>query len=111
MKKLLTALLLTVGLSLVSIHSATAESAGKEITIKGKAECAKCVLGETKTCQNVVQVEKGGKTTTYYLVDNDTSKGFHEQVCKAAKDVTVIGTCKKVDGKLQLTASKIEAAK
>ncbi len=111
MKKLITALALIAGLGLISTAPASAESAGKEITIKGKGLCAKCALSETKTCQTAVQVEKNGKTTTYYLVDNATSKDFHSAICKEAKEISVTGTCKKVDGQLQVTASKIEAVK
>lgn len=97
---------------LAAAFNLSAESAGKEITIKGEGKCAKCVLHETDACQNVVQAtNKEGKKTTYYLVQNDTSKNFHTEICKAAKPVTVTGTCKKVDGKLQVTASKIEATK
>ncbi len=84
----------------------------KEETITGKGLCAKCMLHETDKCQNAIQVEKNGKTTTYYLVDNDVSKSFHhENLCKESKQVTATGTVKKVHDKLELTASKIELAK
>jgi len=48
---------------------------------------------------------------TYYLVRNDVSTKFHENVCKETKKITVTGTVKEVDGKQQLTPSKIELAK
>ena len=70
--------------------------------------CAKCALHEADKCQNTVQVEKDGKKTTYYLVQNDVSKKFHDEICKETKAISVTGTCKKVDGKLQVTASKIQ---
>lgn len=86
--------------------------AKQEITITGKAVCAKCVLHETKDCQNVVQVEKDGKTVNYYLVQNDVSKDFHKNICgNDGEKVTVTGTLATVDGKQTLTATKIEPVK
>ncbi len=84
----------------------------KEITLTGEAKCAKCMLKEGDKCQTVIQVEvKGnGKPVTYYLADNDVAKGFHEDVCKEAKKVTATGTDKKVKGKHEFTAKKIELA-
>jgi len=83
----------------------------KEITITGEAKCGKCALKETDKCQSVIQVEKAGKKTTYYLVDNDVSKKFHKDVCTETKKATATGTNKKVEGKNQFTATKIELAK
>jgi hypothetical protein len=80
-------------------------------TIKGDGKCGKCALKETEKCQNVIQVEKAGKKTTYYLVENKVSKDFHDNVCKETKKVTATGTVKEVDGKKQFTATKIELAK
>jgi heme-binding NEAT domain protein len=59
----------------------------------------------------VIQTTKAGKTTTYYLVDNDVSKAFTEDVCHGAKKVVAKGTIAEVDGKQQLTLSKIDIAK
>jgi RecG-like helicase len=89
----------------------TAFAADKEVTITGEGKCGKCALKETKECQNVVQVEQDGKKMTYYLVQNDVAKKFHPEVCTETKKVKVIGTVKEVDGKQQLTASKIELVK
>jgi hypothetical protein len=84
----------------------------KERTITGEAKCAKCMLKETDKCQTVIQVKgKNDKLTTYYLADNDVSKKFHEAVCEKAKKVTAVGTVKKVDGKNELTVTRIEVAK
>src|ERR1041385_5103323 len=80
-------------------------------TITGDGKCGKCALKETKECQNTVQVKEGDKTVTYYLVQNDVSKEFHEHICKGAKKVKATGTVKEVDGKKQLTATKIELVK
>ena len=84
----------------------------KERTITGEAKCAKCMLKETEKCQTAIQVKgKNDKLVTYYLVDNDVSKKFHETVCEKAKKVTAVGTVKKVDGKNELTVTKIEVVK
>lgn len=83
----------------------------KEVTLSGEGKCAKCSLKETKSCQNVIQVTKDGKTETYYLVQNDVSKKFHENVCQESKKVKATGTVKTVDGKKELTVSKIEVDK
>jgi len=85
--------------------------ADDEKTVTGEGKCAKCALKETDSCQNVVQVMEGNKTVTYYLVHNDVSKKFHENICKETKKITVTGTVKEVDGKQQLTPTKIELAK
>jgi hypothetical protein len=101
-----------IGLFILALAlPALAENKGKEITITGNAKCGKCALKETDKCQNVIQVEKDGKKTTYYLVENDVSKEFHGNVCKETKRATATGTNKKVDGKNQFTATKIELAK
>ena len=96
MKKTLAVLLLLAGFAFGVTFTAQAESKGKEITISGKGCCAKCCLKETDACQNAVTVEKDGKKTVYYLVQNEVSKGFHGNICKEIKAVTATGTCKKV---------------
>jgi len=89
-----------------------AEDAGKEVTITGSMVCGKCTLHETKSCQNVVQVEKDGKTVNYYLKENDVSKAAHEPICGGSSEkVTVTGTVKEKDGKQLMTPTKIEPVK
>jgi RecG-like helicase len=88
-----------------------ARAADESKTITGEGKCAKCALKEKDSCQNVVQVKDGDKTVTYYLVHNDVSKAFHENICKKTEKVTATGTVKKVDGKLELTPTRIEVAK
>lgn len=111
MKKI--ALTLAAGVLLaVSNSKLTAADTGKETTLSGNMVCAKCVLHETKECQNVLQVVDNGKTNNYYLVQNDVSKNFHDQICgTSGEQATVTGTVSKKDGKEVLTASKIDAAK
>lgn len=108
MKKLLTTVLATVAVALALAFNAAAESKGKTLTLSGKGCCAKCCLKEADACQNVLTVEKDGKKTKYYLVQNEVSKGFHSQICETVKNITVTATCKKVGDKLELTAEKIE---
>ena len=111
MKKLIITAIAGLALCVLATPGYAAEK-GKEVTIKGDAKCAMCSLKESDKCQTVIQTEgKNGKKVTYYLADNDVAKGFHENVCKESKKVTATGTVKKVNGKEQLTASKITLAK
>lgn len=89
----------------------TAVAGDKEVTIKGEAKCAMCMLHEGDACKTVIQTTKAGKTTTYYLVDNEVSKAFTEDVCHGAKKVVAKGTLAEVGGKQKLTLTKIELAK
>ena len=82
------------------------------VTLSGTMVCAKCKLHEADKCQNVLQVDKDGKTVNYYLTPNSVSKDFHSEICKTdGEKVTVTGTVKEKKDKEMLTASKIEAAK
>ena len=67
-------LLLAVSTSRLLAVEAASKDSSQEVTITGSMVCAKCTLHETKSCQNVVQVEKDGKTVNYYLKQNDVSK-------------------------------------
>jgi RecG-like helicase len=89
-----------------------ADEADAAKTITGEVKCAKCLLKEkTDTHQTAIQVKEGDKTVTYYLVANDVIKKYDKNVCEKSEKVTATGTVKTVDGKLQLTATKIEPAK
>ena len=98
-------------IALVGLLAIPAFAADKEVTITGEGKCAKCALHETKKCQNVIQTEENGKTVTYYLAQNDTSKDFHDNLCKKSEKVTATGTVSEKDGKKILTVSKIDEAK
>src|SRR5512137_2097561 len=79
MTKLIATALAVAAAFTISIATASAkEKASKEMTITGNAMCAKCQLKQTADCQTAIQVEKGKKTLTYYLIPNDVSKSFHE---------------------------------
>jgi hypothetical protein len=110
MKKIFAAITAAAALAW-ALSGTTALAKDKEVTIQGEAKCAACMLHEGTACKTVIQTTKGGKTTTYYLVDNDVSKAFTEDVCHSAKKVVAKGTVTEVDGKQKLTLSKIEIAK
>jgi hypothetical protein len=112
MKRRIAVMASVAGLALLALATPTfAAEDGKEVTVTGEGKCGKCSLKETEKCQNVIEAKEGGKTVKYYLTQNETSKEFHDNICKEAKKVTATGTVKEVDGKKQLTASKIELAK
>jgi len=98
-----------IGLVL-AFNATSALAKDKEVTINGEAKCAMCMLHEGDACKTVIQAKKAGKTVTYYLVDNEVSKGFHDNVCHAGKKVVAKGTVAEEDGKQKLTLTKIEVA-
>jgi len=108
MKNIILTLVALLGLAAAP---AFAESKGKEITVSGKACCAKCCLKTATECETVLSVEKDGKKTTYHLAKNDVSEKFHSEICKAPQSATVTATCKKEGDKLVLTCSKAELTK
>ena len=90
----------------------------KQVTVTGEGKCAKCMLKEAdaKECKTVIEVDKRGKDERgrkeeYYVVDNEVSKAFHEDVCHAAKKVKATGTVSKSGRKMELTLTKNEAVK
>jgi hypothetical protein len=88
------------------------DTSNKEVTLTGMCVCAKCVLHETTECQNVLQVDKDGKTVNYYLDQNDISKAFHDNICTTSGEkVTATGMVSQKDGKQVMTVSKIEPVK
>jgi len=99
------------GMASVAQSGSSSAIGNMETTITGKAVCGKCQLKQTASCQNEIQVKNGSKTVTYYLVQNDVSKNFHEEMCRNAKKVTATGTVQEVDGKLEFAATSIVVAK
>lgn len=105
-------LTLAVAALVVTFASGALAADKNEVTLTGTLVCGKCKLHETKECQNVLQVEKDGKTVNYYLTENKVSKDFHSNICQNdGEKVTVTGKVKGKSGKEDLTATKIEAAK
>jgi len=107
-KKLMTVLAACVLALALGTVAATSD---KDKSVVGDGACAKCVLNETKKCQITIAAEEDGKKVTYYLTSNEVAKQFGNQLCAQRKKVTATGTVKTVDGKQELTATKIELAK
>lgn len=108
MHKMLLAALAVGSLLLVNATRTFAED--KTVTVTGEGKCAKCALKESDKCQNVIQAKEGDKTVTYYIAKNDVSDKFHKNVCSSTKKVTAKGTCKLVNGKMELTATELKVA-
>jgi len=99
-------------LAVASPRLLAADAPNKDVTLTGMCVCAKCVLHETKECQNVLQIQKDGKTVNYYLAQNDISKAFHDNICTTdGEKVTATGKVSEKDGKQVMTVSKIEPVK
>lgn len=104
-----TAVMLGFVLAVFLAGSAMAEH--HEVTLQGKVACAKCTLkaDDAKDCQDVLVVQdEDGKETRYYLVGNDVLETFGH-TCMGQKPATVTGTVEEKDGKMWLTASRMDA--
>ena len=89
-----------------------ADDSSAPVTLTGLLVCGKCSLHICTSCQNVLQVQKDGKTVNYFLDQNSVSKDFHSNICTTdGEKVTVTGTVKEDGDKEVLTASKIEPLK
>jgi len=105
MIKFLTTAVAAVALTGLSANLHAEEEAE---TIKGTAMCAKCELGETPKCQNVLEVtDADGNKTKYYFTKNIDHKVF----CKGTKEnVEAVGTITEEDGKKIITATEVKAS-
>ena len=103
--------LIISGLALAICSTVLAESVEKTIT--GEGACARCILKEKDAQGHQITVTDtaGGNAVTYYLMPNDVTKQFGSQLCKGAQKITATGTVKMVNGKLEMTPSKIELVK
>ncbi|HZU36089.1 MAG TPA: DUF6370 family protein [Gemmataceae bacterium] len=92
------------------VANARADEGNKEVTLTGKLVCGKCTLHETSKCSNVLQVEKDGKTTNYYLKDKGNKASYHKGICApdSSKTVKVTGTVSEKDGKKYITPTKVK---
>jgi hypothetical protein len=100
---------LVLGVATLSI----AGEEGKAVAVTGKIMCAKCTLhkADAAECQNVLVTKgEGDKTVEYYLVKNDVAEAFGHK-CMGEKPAAVAGTVQEKDGKLWLTAKKMEEPK
>ena len=105
-------LALAAGVLAATFTVAALAADSSQVTLTGMMVCGKCKLHMTKECQDVLQVEKDGKTVNYLLNMNKVAKDFHPNICQNdGEKVTVTGTVKEKGGEEMLSASKIEAAK
>jgi len=112
MKMLKAMPILAAGLLVAVFTGCSTSHPSNEVTMNGTMVCAKCKLHVASSCQNVLQVEQGGQTVNYFLVQNDVSKNFHDNICQNdGEAATVTGTVEEKDGQEQLTATKIMASK
>jgi hypothetical protein len=109
MKNKITVALAITGLALALPLSAVI--AENEKTVIGEGACAKCLLKETEACQSTIKAEEGDKKVTYYLTQNEITKEFGKNLCAEKKKVKATGTVKTVNGKQELTPTKIELVK
>jgi Family of unknown function (DUF6370) len=111
MKKIKSLLILAAGILAIGLSSCATSHQSSEVTMTGTMVCGKCKLHQTKECQNVLQVQQDGQTVNYFLVQNDVSKDFHDNICKNdGEQATVTGTVEEKDGQEVMTASKIVPA-
>ncbi|MGB7767478.1 MAG: DUF6370 family protein [Verrucomicrobiia bacterium] len=112
MKKSKWFLALTAGLLAATFAVSALAADNSKVTLTGMMVCGKCKLHITKDCQDVLQVEKDGKTVNYFLTMNKVAKKFHPNICQNdGEKVTVTGKVSETDGKEVLVASKIEEVK
>ena len=103
---------LAAGLLAVTFTARVQAADSSEVTLNGTMVCGKCKLHMTKECQDVLQIEKGGKTVNYFLTMNKVAKDFHPNICENdGEKVTVTGKVKEKGGKETMVASKIKATK
>lgn len=88
-----------------------ARAADETKTIIGEASYA--IQPDPAKSQIVIQAKVADKTVNYYVVNNPIADTVRGKIRDAAKPVpvTATGTIKTVDGKQELTATKIEVKK
>jgi hypothetical protein len=101
------ALMIVLLVGLVGIATAAEDS------LSGTVMCAKCALkkADAKECQDVLVVKDGDNAAKeYYITKNAVLKKFGH-TCKGEKMATVTGTVTEKDGKMWITATKMEEQK
>ena len=109
MKNTILAALAIAGLALaLPLRAVNAEA---EKTVTGEGACGKCILKEAAACQIEIKVGEGDTKVTYYLTENEITKQFGKKLCTEKQKVKATGTVKTVNGKQELTPTKIELVK
>ena len=81
---------------------------GKEVTLEGTGMCAKCELGVSEKCTNVLQVTKDDGAVMNYTFTKNVDHGKY--FCQGTtENLTVVGTVKEMDGEMKLTAKSVTA--
>jgi type 1 fimbria pilin len=112
MKKSKWFLALVAGLVAATFTMRALAADSSDVTLTGMMVCGKCKLHITKECQDVLQVEKDGKTVNYFLTQNKVATDFHPNICETdGEKVKVTGKVSEKDGKEVMVASKIEEVK
>ena len=108
MKLVSLALCAMICVAVTAAFTSAAEKAA-EVTLKGKATCAKCDLKKTEKCQAALVVTEDGKEVVYF-VKGKGAGDLHKAICKEAKDgVSITGVVSEKEGQKWITASKIES--
>lgn len=69
-----------------------AKTVAASLTVKGTGSCLKCALKKSDTCQNVLTTIVDGKEKLYLFAKNETSNGFHKNLCSTTAEIVAIGT-------------------
>src|ERR1700722_9519689 len=110
MKRITSSVLAGFVALMVLAMAVSAFAEAESVTITGMGKCAKCALHQSDKCQNVVEVEKDGKTTTYWLEGKKSKEFHHDNLCQDTKKVTVTGTVEEKDGKKMMKVTEIKLA-
>ena len=109
---------LTFSIAAVDAADKKKRDPNAERTIKGTLKCAKCLLkvDGVKACQAALEIKRKGKdgkeTTRVILLKNDdVTKAFHKEICKASVYSAVTGKFEGTKKDRILVASKIVKAK
>ena len=112
---LITVATFALSLVLVGADDKKKRDPNAERTVKGTLKCAKCSLKKTEECQAALEIkrkDKDGKETTRVILikNDDVSKAFHKEICKADVFAAVTGKSEGRGKARVLVASKIEKA-
>jgi hypothetical protein len=105
---------LGVSLALLVILAISAQAADKEVTLKGKITCAKCMLKlqGIRKCTTCIQVKEGDKDVVYLFLDKGSKEAYHHEVCGGGeKEGMVTGTVFEKDGTKWIKPKEVKYVK